>query len=122
MGRGLSHPVPILARENFGLSAPRVPHLVQVKLGSTSDRRMLSGPLIGADLDVVAALVVAAIDQDICGRRRSAFRRRLFLRIGHRHGRPLYFRPMHFGTIVADRTPGILWSGWVPGFATRVTQ
>ena len=38
------------------------------------------------------------------------------------HGRPLYFRPMHFGTIVADRTPGILWPGSVPGFATRVTQ
>ena len=52
------------ACENAGrTSAPCLPQALQVKLGSMSDSLTVIGPAIGADGDVVGAVVVAALDQ-----------------------------------------------------------
>ena len=69
------------ARENFGrASAPRLPQAVQTKSGSMSDS--LIGPALGTDRDVVAAAVIAAIDQHIADAGCAHFAEDDFLRAG----------------------------------------
>src|SRR6478736_6176597 len=59
--RSRQHYVPMRACENFGrTSAPFLPQCVQVKLGSMSESRTVS-----VGFDVMAAAVIAAIDQHV---------------------------------------------------------
>ena len=56
----------MLVCENFGLSsAPRLPQAVQVEARLDVRQSHMSRPAVGADLDMVAALVIAAIYQDV---------------------------------------------------------
>jgi hypothetical protein len=60
------YPGPIRAGSKSGLiSAPRLPQTRQTNLSSMSDKSKVVRPEVGADPDVVAAMVIPAIDQYI---------------------------------------------------------
>ena len=63
-GEVARYPVPILACENFGpMSAPRLPQTLQTNFNVRQAN--VIGPAVGVGLDVVAAAVVAQIDQHV---------------------------------------------------------